>query len=226
MVLDGARRRRSSAVTAPVTRAASTSIEAVRAAKARFAIWAGSGGASQVRFLAAGGCFCLPYDVGFSRGRLRDAEWVTAMPWAHAADLTRAGAARGGGARRVPDRASRWPGRRAGRPGRVQRAEDLRPARHLARGPRDHRRQPARQVPRRRRVRPAPGHAPGPGRLAALARPAAGRSGQARQEPAGRARSPRRRVRLGPHRDGHPEAPRALCRPVAVRRPGHRAARP
>ena len=53
---------------------------------------------------------------------------------------------------------------------RLPGAEDLRPAGHRAGGPGGHRRGPARQVPRPRLRRPAPGHPPGPGRLAALAR--------------------------------------------------------
>ena len=61
-----------------------------------------------------------------------------------------------------------------------------------ARGPRGHRRRPARQVPRPRRRRPAPGHPPGPGGLAALARHAA------RTAPPARARV---RSRCGVHLD-------------------------
>ena len=49
------------------------------------------------------------------------------------------------------------------------------PPLHRAGRPDGHRRRPARQVPRPRRRRPAPGRPPGPGRLAALARRAARR---------------------------------------------------
>ena len=74
----------------------------------------------------------------------------------------------------------------------VQAIKTFDPPLSRARRPRGHRREPARQVPRPRRLRAAPRRPPGAGRLAALAREPAARAAEAGQGSAGPARAPAR----------------------------------
>ena len=103
-------------------------------------------------------------------------------------------------------RACGRPDDRHGVAGGAERAEDLRPAAVRAGRARDHGRAPVRQVPRHRRERPAPGDAPGAGRLAAVEGEAAHGAAASRQGAAGAAGDPRRRQRLRPHRGRAPRS--------------------